>query len=139
LIYNGMEVGDATESTAPALFETRKIEWEPVGRPPVRDLYRSLIAFRKQNQAMASGDLVWLENSRPQEVVSFLRKAEGQEILVAINLSSRPVEVAVRAGEPAVWEKLEFPGDFKKGTGIPARMQLPGFGWGVLKKKGPKR
>ena len=88
---------------------------------------------------MTSGDLVWLENSRPGEVVSFLRKAEGQEILVAINLSSRPLEVAVRSGEPAVWENVEFPGDFKKGTGIPDRMQLPGFGWGVLKKKGPKR
>ena len=139
LIYNGMEVGDATESTAPALFETRKIAWEPVGRPPIRDLYRALIAFRKENKAMTSGDLVWLENSRPGEVVSFLRKAEGQEILVAINLSSRPLEVAVRSGEPAVWENVEFPGDFKKGTGIPDRMQLPGFGWGVLKKKGPKR
>ena len=135
LIYNGMEVGDATESTAPALFETRKIEWEPVGRPPIRDLYRSLIAFRKANKAMTSGKLLWLENSRNREVVSFLRKAEGQEILVVINFSNRPLEVAVRTEEPAAFEALEFPGHLKKAAGTPARMQLPGFGWGLLKRK----
>ena len=135
LIYNGMEVGDATESTAPALFETRKIEWEPVGRPPIRDLYRSLIAFRKGNKAMTSGKLLWLENSRNREVVSFLRKAGGQEILVVINFSNRPLEVAVRTEEPAAFEALEFPGHLKKAAGTPARMQLPGFGWGLLKRK----
>jgi cyclomaltodextrinase / maltogenic alpha-amylase / neopullulanase len=135
LIYNGMEVGDATESTAPALFETRKIEWEPVGRPPIRDLYRSLITFRKQNKVMTFGEVIWLENSRNREVVSFLRKAGGQEILVVINFSNRPLEVAVRTEEPAAFEALEFPGHLKKAAGTPARMQLPGFGWGLLKRK----
>jgi glycosidase len=138
LIYNGMEVGDATESTAPALFETRKIEWEAVGRPPVRDLYRSLIAFRKENKAMSSGDVVWLENSRPQEVVSFLRKAEGQEMLVVINLSSRPLEVVVRTAEPTAFETVEFPGQLRKCLGTPAKLQMPGFGWSIFRSKASK-
>ncbi|NBS14771.1 MAG: hypothetical protein EBT57_08215, partial [Verrucomicrobia bacterium] len=135
LIYNGMEVGDATESTAPALFETRKIEWEPVGRPPVRELYRSLIAFRKENQAMSSGELVWLENSLSGEVVSFLRKKDGMEFLVVINLSSRPLEVVVRTAEPTAFETVKFPGQLQKCLGTPAKLQMPGFGWSIFRNK----
>ena len=84
---------------------------------------------------MTSGELVWLENSRKDEVVTFLRKKDGDEILVAINLSSRPLEVAVRGRETTSWSSVNFPGDFKKGTGVPAKMQLPGFGWSVMQKK----
>ena len=138
LVYNGMEIGDATESTAPALFQTRKIDWDPVGRPPIRDLYRALIAFRKENKAMTSGEVVWLENSRKDEVVTFLRKKDGDEILVAINLSSRPVEVAVPVAAPDDFKPLEFPGHLKKGVGTPARLRLPGFGWSVMKKEEAK-
>ena len=135
LIYNGMEVGDATESAAPALFETKKIEWEPAGRPPIRDLYRSLIAFRKQHQAMTSGEVIWLENTRNHEVVSFVRKVEGQEILVVLNLSNREVEVAVKVADPAAFKALDFSGHLKKAVGTPARLQLPSFGWGIMKRE----
>ncbi|NBS13786.1 alpha-amylase [bacterium] len=135
LVYNGMEVGDATESTAPALFENKKIEWKEVGRPPIRDLYRSLIAFRKQNKAMTSGEVVWLENSRNREVVSFVRKGEEQEILVVINFSSRPLEVVVRTGEKDAFGVVEFSDHLRKGLGTPARLQLPGFGWSIFKRK----
>jgi glycosidase len=78
--------------------------------------------------------LVWLENSRNREVVSFSRKAAGQEVLVVINLSNRPVEVAVKTGEPAGFEAMEFPGHLRKGVGNPAKLQLPGFSWSVFKK-----
>jgi glycosidase len=138
LVYNGMEEGDATESMAPALFETRKIEWESVGRPPIRDLYRALIAFRKENKAMTSGELVWLENFRKDEVVTFLRKKDGKEVLVAINLSNRPLEVSLPITKPDEFRPVEFPGHLKKGAGTPTRLQLPGFGWSVMERKEPK-
>jgi len=48
LLYNGMEVGDATESGDPALFEKLPVFWKPKERPPLRDLYRDLIKLRKQ-------------------------------------------------------------------------------------------
>ena len=39
LLYNGMEVGDATESGDPALFEKMPVFWHPKERPPsARDL-----------------------------------------------------------------------------------------------------
>jgi glycosidase len=123
---------------APALFQTRKIEWESVGRPPIRDLYRALIAFRKENKAMTSGEMVWLENSRKDEVVTFLRKKDGKEVLVAINLSNRPLEVSLPITKPDEFRPVEFPGHLKKGVGTPTRLQLPGFGWSVMERKEPK-
>ncbi len=43
LLYNGMEVGDATESDEPALFEKMPINWNSGGRPPMRAIYLDLI------------------------------------------------------------------------------------------------
>ena len=37
LLYNGMEVGDATESGDPALFDKLPIFWDPKERPPLRE------------------------------------------------------------------------------------------------------
>ncbi len=51
LLYNGMEVGDATESGDPALFEKLPIVWNPRERPPLREIYHSLIQLRRQNPA----------------------------------------------------------------------------------------
>ena len=39
MLHNGMEVGDATESGDPALFEKMPIFWNPSGRPPLRAIY----------------------------------------------------------------------------------------------------
>ena len=43
LIYNGMEVGDATESGDPALFDKLNIFWHPKERPQLRSIYHDLI------------------------------------------------------------------------------------------------
>jgi hypothetical protein len=48
LLYNGMEVGDATESGDPALFAKLPVFWSPKDRPPLRQIYRSLIELRKE-------------------------------------------------------------------------------------------
>ena len=87
LFYNGMEVGDATESADPALFEKMPVFWHPGGRPPLRDIYRDLIKLRKQYAAFYNGEVVWLDNTAPAQVVSFLRQDANDEFLVLINLS----------------------------------------------------
>ena len=136
LVYNGMEVGDATESTAPALFQNRKIEWDPVGRPGLRDLYRELIAFRKKSPALTSGELIWVDNTADASVLSFLRKGAGEELLVVINLSSRPLGVAPRGVDLKGYEKVQFAknaGQAEKRQGL---VELPGFGWGIFRKAG---
>ena len=71
LFYNGMEVGDATESADPALFEKMPVFWHPGGRPPLRDIYRDLIKLRKQYAAFYNGEVVWLDNTASGQVVSY--------------------------------------------------------------------
>jgi 1,4-alpha-glucan branching enzyme len=41
LLYNGMEVGDASESGDPALFEKIPIFWHSKERPPLREIYQT--------------------------------------------------------------------------------------------------
>jgi glycosidase len=91
MLYNGMEVGDTTESGGPALFEPLKVFW-PIAerRPEFHKFYEQVIALRKEHPALRSGDLEWLDNSGPSNVLSFLRRGAGEELLIAVNLSNRP-------------------------------------------------
>jgi glycosidase len=103
MIYNGMEVGDTTESGAPALFERLPIFWSIAERrPQFRPFYQALTALRRQHPALREGDLVWLRNSEETRVLTFARRSGGEEVVLAFNLSSRPfvgtVEVAGAAG-----------------------------------------
>jgi glycosidase len=129
LFYNGMEVGDATESTDPALFEKMPVFWNPAGRPPLRDIYRDLIKLRKQNAAFYAGDVVWLTNSAPGEVVSFLRHDAKDEFLVLINLSSRRVNGSVDLPDADGFKPVNI-----ANKPSPVDTQLPdfslnGYGW----------
>jgi len=91
LIYNGMEVGDTTESTAPALFERLPIFW-PIAerRPDFPQFYKQLIDLRRKHAALREGNLQWIENSDQSRIVSFERRGRDEELLVIINLSNRP-------------------------------------------------
>ncbi|MFP5265650.1 MAG: alpha-amylase family glycosyl hydrolase [Blastocatellia bacterium] len=103
LIYNGMEVGDTAESGAPALFEKLPIFWQMAERrPEFPRFYRQMTALRAAHAALRQGETDWLRNSDETRVVSYSRRAGGEEFLMAINFSNRPfvgwVEVA---GGPA--------------------------------------
>ena len=92
MLYNGMEVGDGTESAAPALFERLPIFW-PGGqlRPVIPASIAALIALRRSHPALTRGGVSWLSNTDSQRVVTFLRRAADETLLIAINLSSQPV------------------------------------------------
>lgn len=91
LLYNGMEVGDTAESGAPALFERLQIFW-PIAerRPEFPRFYRQMIALRKSSEALRRGDVEWIHNSDESRVVTYLRRAGNEEMLVAINFSNQP-------------------------------------------------
>jgi glycosidase len=99
MIYNGMEVGDTTESGAPALFEKLPIFW-PIAerRPEFPKFYKQMMAMRKGSVALRRGTLAWLKNSDESRVVTFVRRAPGDEVLVAINFSNRPFTGRVIGG-----------------------------------------
>jgi cyclomaltodextrinase len=99
LLYNGMEVGDTTESAAPALFEKAPILWGmEERRPQVAPYYRALAAMRRAHPAFTRGAVRWLRNGDEQRVLSYERAGAGETLVVVVNLSSQSyggvVEVA---------------------------------------------
>ncbi|HKG22755.1 MAG TPA: alpha-amylase family glycosyl hydrolase, partial [Blastocatellia bacterium] len=100
LLYNGMEVGDTTESGAPALFEKMPVFWQIAERrPEFPRFYRQIIALRRGSPALQQGVTTWLRNSDEARVVTYARRAGNEEFLVAINLSNKPFFGFVEAGQ----------------------------------------
>ena len=98
MLYNGMEVGDTTESGDPALFYRLPIFWPIVKRrPEFPRFYQQFIALRKAHAALTRGPVEWLNNSDPARVVTFARRDDAEEILVAINFSNTPLNVTLDA------------------------------------------
>jgi cyclomaltodextrinase len=91
MLYNGMEVGDTTESGAPALFENLPVFW-PIAerRSNFFPFYKQLIAVRKAHPALQQGETEWVQNGAPERVLTFLRRGAGEEYFVAINVSNQP-------------------------------------------------
>src|ERR1044072_3535057 len=71
MIYNGMEVGDTTESGAPALFEKLPIFW-PIAerRKEFPKFYKVLMTQRRESLALRRGSVEWLKNSDETRVVT---------------------------------------------------------------------
>ncbi len=98
MIYNGMESGDTTESGGPALFEHLPVFWSIAERrPEFPAFYREIIALRRAHPALQQGETVWLDNSDSKRILTYLRKTNAEEFLVAINTSNRPFTGVVEA------------------------------------------
>ena len=91
MIYNGMEVGDTTESGAPALFEKLPIFWAfAERRKEFPQFYKNIMTLRRSTVALRRGTLEWVKNSDENRVVTFVRRAGAEEVLIAINFSNQP-------------------------------------------------
>jgi glycosidase len=102
LLYNGMEVGDGTESAAPGLFEHAPIAWEmEERRPQIAPYYRALATLRRTHPALTRGAVQWLRNGDESRVLSYERAGAGESLVVTVNLSSLPYSgtVAAPAGD----------------------------------------
>jgi cyclomaltodextrinase len=129
LMYNGMEVGDATESGDPALFENMPIFWRPKERPPLRDIYRDLIQLRKRYAPFRNENVVWLRNSAEADVLTFMRLDAKDEFVVVINLSNRPVVGSVEVMNAEQFKPVKISGaPAVTGNGFPL-YRLNGFEW----------
>jgi glycosidase len=129
LFYNGMEVGDSTESADPALFEKLPVFWQTGGRPPLRDIYRDLIRLRKQHPAFTSNDVFWLSNTAPSQVVSYLRRDAKDEYLVLINFSNQRINGSVALPDADPFAPVKISGWANPVDLALPEFQLNGFGW----------
>lgn len=134
LLYNGMEVGDATESGDPALFYEIPIFWQPKERPPLRSIYKHLIQLRKDHAALRSHDLTWLDNSAESSVVAFTRRGGSEEFLVLINFSNRPVNGSVTVANAGDFKQVNINGAINTPAGTLPNFQLEGYGWRIWKR-----
>lgn len=118
LLYNGMEVGDATPSAGPALFEELPIFW-PSGqvRSQFPEFYRTVIPLRESSPAMLHGTLVWLHNSDEADVLTYMRQAPEETDFVAVNLRGTPFTGTVEATK-GDWQEVPLP--------VPARITAQG-------------
>ena len=99
MLYNGMEVGDTTESAAPALFEKLPVFWQSAElRPAYPRTFQQLVSLRKAHAALRDGEVRWLHNSDEAHVLTFSRHDQLETLVVAINLSAQAFVGVVDAG-----------------------------------------
>ncbi|MEL7536684.1 MAG: alpha-amylase family glycosyl hydrolase [Pseudomonadota bacterium] len=95
LIYNGQEAGNAKRLE---FFERDPIEWQT---HPIGALYRDLFALKKREAALWNGAwggrMIPVENSAPEEVLSFVRQRDASRLLAVFNFSAQPHEVGFRS------------------------------------------
>jgi glycosidase len=124
LVYNGAEVGDSSESGGPALTERVPIFW-PIAarRPEFAAFYKEMISLRRDHAALRRGETLWVTTSSAERVVSFVRRGNGEDVLVAVNLSSQPWAGTVEppAGGPFVEITPAVPLPQQPGGGTPER------------------
>lgn len=131
LVYNGMEVGDATESGDPALFEKMPVFWKPKERPPLRDIYRDIIKLRKKYAPFRNDRVVWLRNSAENDLVTFMRLDGKDEFVVMVNLSNRPMTGFVEVQNAAQFKAVKISGvPETSNNGFPL-FHLNGFEWRI--------
>jgi cyclomaltodextrinase len=131
LLYNGMEVGDATESGDPALFERMPVFWDPKERPPVRAISRDLIKLRKSSPAFTNHRVDWLRNSNEADLVTLVRQDDRDQFLVEINFSNRPLTATVNVDYPREFKSVPIAGQAVPQNGDPSHVHLNGFEWRV--------
>lgn len=137
LLYNGMEVGDATESGDPALFDKLPIVWRPKERPPLRDIYRDLIKLRKQYAPFRSNQVSWLPNSDEYNLVTFMRADDKDEFVVVINFSSRPITGSVEVKNGQDFKPVRIAGMPGAPAGGFPQFRLNGFEWQIYHRVVP--
>ncbi len=98
-IYNGQEVGDPTptewRTRAPIQWQELEITSDKNQYRATLEAYKTLFRIRAKYAALTSGDVIWVNNTEPDSVLSFLRRKGGEEILVILNLSNRQVHVTL--------------------------------------------
>ncbi len=99
-LYNGQEIADPAPtrwlSNAPILWPEPHLDRNDSN--VVKETlakYKRLFTMRNEHAALTSGELIWIDNSEPGSVLSFLRRTGGEEIVVILNLSNRATRVTI--------------------------------------------
>jgi glycosidase len=100
-LYNGQEFADVSRNS---LYARWPIDWaaaETTSGKARFVLCRKLSALRKAEKTLTKGDVAWLDNDAPKDVLSFERVLGNERILTVVNLTGAPVKVALKGAETA--------------------------------------
>ncbi|HEY1787416.1 MAG TPA: alpha-amylase family glycosyl hydrolase [Verrucomicrobiae bacterium] len=132
LIYNGMEIGDAGESSGDALFRKKNISWQTPEHPDLRDTYQDLIRLRHEYPALCNSSVQWLHNSEETKLLTFLRADDKDELLVVINFSGSPASGKIDLKNPEGFTPVKISGaPGSDDSPLPA-FHLDGYEWRIF-------
>ncbi|MFO7938048.1 MAG: alpha-amylase family glycosyl hydrolase [Kiritimatiellia bacterium] len=97
-LYNGQEVADTSRHNIHAVKGSMVIDWANGDTPRGKErfeLCQKLCRLRHTEKTLTHGDLIWLENSAPDKVISFLRTTDSEQIFVLINMTKQDLTVEV--------------------------------------------
>jgi glycosidase len=92
LLYNGQEWGAGKESS---LFERDLIRWGKRNNT-IFNFYKNLIRLRRENAALSTAEIRKLKNNHPGSVVTFLKSAGENTILVMLNFEQQKLNIKVK-------------------------------------------
>ncbi len=95
LLYNGQEIGD---TSLQSIYARWPVRWEAACLPKAKAklaFHQKLCQLRRTESVLTSGEVVWLDNDQPDAVLSFLRRADNEEIVTVASLSNRKVKVQI--------------------------------------------
>ena len=101
LIYNGQEIADAHRHSIFGHSQDVTVDWANAATPGGRrrrEMVRAFAALRRDNPAMTAPGQKWLDNDKPESVLSLRRGESAANGIVFVgNFSGKPVTVGVES------------------------------------------
>jgi cyclomaltodextrinase len=98
-LYNGQEVSDEARHS---IWGRLPVNWANGDTPDGKARFafiQKLIEMRKSEPSLTEGKLEWIENSLPDEVLSFTRTLGKEQILIVVNLTGKQVNVNLEGSD----------------------------------------
>ena len=131
MLYNGQEIA---EDGRHSIFGNFPIDWSRANTEQGRERFafvQSLARLRQAHPALRRGGIEWLDNGADEKVLSFLRAADEETLLVLINLKN--AEAQGEAAAPGTWENLFGDGSAAAAEGK-VRFTLAQYGFAVFRR-----
>jgi cyclomaltodextrinase / maltogenic alpha-amylase / neopullulanase len=130
LIYNGEEVGNDKKL---GLFEKYDIDWSK--NIEFMTLYEKLSLARKLHPALVDGSYTAIQNSQSNTVLSFMRAAADDSVVVVINFKAvyADVDLMLSSNSKCLWKDY-FTGLTYEETNNRCHLTLPSMGFVVLSR-----
>ncbi|MBQ1455738.1 MAG: alpha-glucosidase C-terminal domain-containing protein [Thermoguttaceae bacterium] len=131
MLYNGQE---AAEDGRHSIFGYFPIDWSRLETDQGRGRFafvQSLARLRREYPPLRRGSIEWLDNSAGEKVLSFLRAAHDEALLVLINL--KDTEAQGETSAPGTWENVFGGGSAAVAEGK-VRFTLGPYGFAVLRR-----